>query len=1267
MLNSVQPSLYIDASIGGRSMNFLLDSGSSVTIITEKVYQGLVGAPVLRSCNLRLTTASGNNLKVLGKTDLVFKIGQHRFEQETVVAGIDGHEGIIGIDFLTGHNGELNFGTRTLKLRGHTVKISSRVHTQCARIRCRETVTIPQNSGMHFPGYVCGNMDEGIGMVEPDKFISNKNLLLAKTVIAPKKDGSVTLSILNLTPQPIKILQNTFIGSVEKIETVIGLEGEKAKVDIEIPPHLQEVLDRVSDRLTQEERGEVETLLKNYQDVFAGPGDKLGQTKVAEHYIDTGDSRPIKLPPRRLSPAQKEVVEAEVEKMLENDIIEPSTSPWAAPVVLVKKKDGTVRFCIDYRRLNTVTRKDAYPLPLIEDALDTLYGAKWFSTLDLASGYWQCSMNEADKPKTAFATHQGLYQFRVMPFGLCNAPATFSRMMQLVLGGFQWTKCLCYLDDVIVFGTTFQTALANLQEIFECLRQANLTLKTKKCTLFQTEVEYLGHIVSEAGISCNPEKLKAVAEWPQPINVSEVRSFLGLAGYYRRFIPHFSSIVSPLTALTSKTKKFQWDSQCQEAFENLKGLLTSAPILAYPNNQGDFILDTDASNTGLGAVLSQVQGGEEVVIAYASKMLNRSQRNYCTTYKELLSVVTFMRQFKHFLLGKRFLVRTDHASLIWLKKFKDPEGMLARWISVIDMYDCEIKHRQGSLHQNADSLSRKPLRPCKRGECPDCSDGDHRDGEVVPGVSELLEGGSPPVGVKVVGQGDTPVVNSNWVESWGTHQIREWQDQDEYIHQVKNLKAHLSQAPSRKGMSAFPYEVRVYCQLWDRLVMRDGVLCIKDSNETQQETYRIVAPENIRREILLQLHDSKTSGHLGRDRTTELVRKRFYWPGLSEDVRRWCRSCTQCAKRKPGPGLGRSPLRPTIAQVSQPLDRVAVDILGGLQETENGNVCIIVVSDYFTKWAEAYAVKDHTALTVADKLCTEFFSRFGIPKQLHSDRGREFESELFGLVCEKLGIEKTRTTPYRPQSDGLVERLNRTLIQMLAMYVNDNLNDWDDHLPYILTAYRSTPHVSTGCSPNLLMLGREINLPLDVMVEGPVGGAEVCCHNLYVDWLQQTMREAFGLARENLGVAAARQKNYFDRGLKARRYEIGEYVWRWYPPALGNKLGMGWSGPYKVVRKLSEVTYEIQKTPQHRPVTVHVDHIKPYWGEAVPFSWSEADGSAGPSGGDRVSPDEGGEDDVDQGIGREERDEAGEEEILHTPVRTRAGRVVRPKVIFTPQ
>ena len=943
-----------------------------------------------------------------------------------------------------------------------------------------------------------------------------------------------------------------------------GGGGETTAIGMEKRELLWSIVENSGTGLSSGEKDIFYQLLVSYADIFACSTSDLGRTDRLQHCIHTGDATPVRQPVRRVSPHRRKEVQKLLQEMLEKRVIEPSTSSWASPIVLVQKKDGSVRFCVDYRKVNDVTRKDAYPLPRIDTTLDTLHGSQWFSTLDLLSGYWQVEVAESDRPKTAFCTTEGLFQFRVMPFGLCNAPATFQRLMDLVLAGLQWSECLVYLDDVIVLGRTFEEHLCHLQSVFQRLRESGLRLKPSKCFFFRHQVQYLGHIISREGIATDPAKTDKVSTWPTPSSKRETQRFLGFAGYYRRFVKDFARIARPLHRLTERTASFVWTDECQDAFNELRRCLCSAPVLAYPDFSRPFILDTDASDVGIGAVLSQVDGeGRERVIAYGSRLLSKAERRYCVTRRELLAVVIFTQQYRPYLLGRKFQLRTDHGSLTWLRNFREPEGQLARWLERLQELDFDIIHRRGKIHTNADALSRLPCQQCGRDSHDSSSNVDVASTSLLQPLQDEL-----------------------------SDSLREAQLADPMLGPLMRGK-EAGEKPSPEQLGSVSRSTRRLLQLWQQLTVHRGILCRKfQSPDGLSSALQIVVPTALRKEILSDLHEGVVGGHLGIDKTLARLKERYYWPGHFTDVRDWCANCGTCAARKSPSPKSKAPLQSVVT--GYPLQMVAMDIVGPFPESQAGNTFVLVVADYFTRWTEAYALPNQEATTVAKKLVDQFFLRFSPPEQLHSDQGRNFESEVITEVCKLLGVVKSRTTPYHPQSDGLVERFNRTLLDMLAKAVRERPFDWEEHLPRLCLAYNSSVHPTTGYTPFYLMFGRQVRMPVDVMYGNP--NSHTTTLPQYVAGLRSSLNAAYDQVRNTMMTRLSRQKDLYDRRAHGEPFRSGDLVWL-HTPAVprghSKKLHCPWTGPYRVVSKLSDAVYRIQHPRLRRKrLVVHFDRLK---------------------------------------------------------------------------
>ncbi|KAK2918385.1 hypothetical protein Q8A73_002756 [Channa argus] len=795
--------------------------------------------------------------------------------------------------------------------------------------------------------------------------------------------------------------------------------------------------------------------------------------------------------------------------MVANDIIEPGDSPWAAPMVMVWEKMGKWRPCVDYRRLNAITKKDSYPLPRIDDALDYVAGSCWFSSLDLRSGYWQVELAPEARSKTAFTIGQGLWQFKVMPFGLCNAPATFERLMERVLKDIPRSRCVVYLDDLLVHAKGFEDAINNLAGVFMAIRQAGLRLNPAKCHLLARETQFLGHVVNEHGVTTDRAKVAAIKEWPQPTTTSELRSFLGLASYYRRFVKDFATIASTLHRVTEKGRRFEWSEACSRAFQRLKVDLSEAPVLAYPDPRQPFIVDTDASGVGIGAVLSQ--GGEtgERVVAYYSCSLSRPERNYCVTRRECW--------------------RTDHASLTWLLNFKQPEGQVARWLEILQEYDFDIQHRPGRQHGNADALSRCP---CLLDECRYCRR--HEERELGPSAAAVTTGEGEP---------------------FSREQLQQHQEMDPVLAEVRSW-LETQQRPEWPAISARGPEIKLLHSQWGSLELCDGILYRRwRAPGGGADRLQLLVPSALRAEVLRWAHGSP-------------------------------RRCAVCDSVS----TGQAELM-TVQLKKDPPNAPE----GAYGEGRRGYPGPF---SHYRGWQSLHPVPDQTATTAAQRLVEDMFSRFGVPEELHSDQGRNFESRLFAEVCQRLGVRKTRTTPLHPQSDGLVERFNRTLATQLAILTSQHQKDWDQHLPLVLWAYRTAVQESSQCTPATLMFGRELRTPVDLVFGPPpepeiTGGPELD----YLRRLKEPLSVVHQLARESQGDAGARQKRAYDGRCHGQPFAVGDNVWVYCPVrkrGLSPKLTSHWQGPGEILDRISEVVYRVRMPRKGRRVVLHRDRLAPY-------------------------------------------------------------------------
>jgi len=1000
------------------------------------------------------------------------------------------------------------------------------------------------------------HLEEGLKLLTPAPALYETKGLTTGYVIIPGYNLQVVL-VTNFSTDPVWLPMGAIVAHVEDVQgkEIIPIDERGSNGNNQHPSVTKEELrSRLGKELTPDEQEAALEVLYKHSKCFAASDIELGRCPWVEHEIDTGDAQPIAQPPYKSAWKEREEILNQVNKMKSQGIIEDSNSPWSSPVVLVKKPDGTWRFCVDYRKLNSVTVDSVYPLPIIADALNRLEGATLFSLMDLQQGYHQLTVAKDDCQKTAFVTADGLYQFKVLPFGLKGAPARFQKTMDLVLAGLRWTSCLVYIDDVVVWGSTLSQHLERLDQVLTCLERAGLKLKIKKCRFLESVLKILGHIVSRFGIAPDPEKVKAVSEFPEPdlikndtANIKLIQSFVGICSYYRRHVEGFSKIARPLTELTKKDSVFIWEEEQRKSFQSLKKALCNVALLNFPRYELPMEIYPDACGYGLGATLSQKIDGIEKPLCFASRLVSKSEANYSITELECLALVWALKKFRNYIWGCKVLVYTDHSALCWLMTKRDLAGRLARWKLSIQEHDITIIYRSGKLHVNGDSLSRYPVDYPENEEEEDVC-------LAVATVATFKDKGRDP----------------DWLKREQKHCL--W---------WKEIIKTLSGGGRHKNF-----------------IFKDGILYVRTFHH-DRVVERLCVPKCLRFDICSNYHEDMIAGHMGMTRTRNRICSRYFWPNMTEEINRFVRSCPSCQSRK---GVLRKPAGFLQSiYVEKPFEKVGIDLLGPFPLSGTGKRNIIVAVDYLTKWVEAAALPTGTTEDVVKFFMEYVFFRHGAPGQIITDRGKCFVSELAKSVTQVLQTNHKTTVAYHPQANGQVEKINHILAQMLSMYVDSNQRNWDIILPYVVFAYNTSVQESTGYTPFFLLYGREAKTPLDLLHQvssDPLLSEEIAMLPL-ADRIQRTLKETRQSVCLRMERVKAEQKRRYDETRRELKFSEGDLVLVYKPirkVGKSDKLLHRWLGPYLVLRELSPINYEVKlRSGRGKSDIVHVCKMKPYF------------------------------------------------------------------------
>ena len=1190
---------------------------------------------------------SGPSLKVLGESrrPMVLKTIQPRLSfpmKPMVVRGLAMELNISG-PWMQEHGWDQLHSQKCLKMKGIKVPLctKARMEPHQAELYMAETIRVPPNAMIICTVYAREVQE---GSLSPCEGIATGSVeFMAKTDLNPPMNALVTcdergianLALLNTSYQPIKVVRGQHFGHLtpicseekqeeypnrmcvvtpktkeqkhaEYIENFVKKarkeSEDKSSVNQPDPEemkswswdqkkrHLIDIFGLKNKACLQDPGNldEAAELLTKYWDFFSFDG-SYGHTQLVRHEIITGDAAPIKCRYRPVNPALEPELKRQLEQWLEKDVIEPSDSPWSFNLVPAKKKNGKIRWCVDWRRLNQVTRKDAYPMPSVQDNITRLAGATIFSGVDCVGAFHAIEIEAKDREKTSFATPWGSFQQRRLSFGLCNGPASYSRLTARILRDIPPGMAVGFLDDALIFSHDFQSHLLHLDTVLAAYQRAGLRLGPEKCNFFADHISFLGHEIDQHGVRPLKSHVEAVKSLSVPQFKTEARAFVGMVGYYRDHIQNFSAIAKAWTDVMGKTDQGQErlplkvSKEMVTSFKRLKEALTSEPVLGFPYFQGPkagrFILDTDFSQTQVAAVLSQQQLGKEVVIAYGSKKLSKSQRNWPSTKGELFAGLYFMNHFSYFLkfTSQPFLWRTDNAALKYIETMSCPSGIIERWLMSIADYNFEVEHRAGKKHLNADGLSRLPSHSTLTEE-------------------EMEEA----VAVHAI----TPVSQQSKLIDHNKDELRRLQMEDEdlaLVHGWLDTKEELLDASYIRGLS---HDGQVYAGM--RSCLHKDTAGVVRYTPPNQELFQpksvACVPKALRTDVIRSAHVS--GGHMAVEATLERLKKSVFFPSMRSHVQDYVTTCRDCqAKQREQP-----PQRHTLVHhpAGYPFQKCHVDYVGPFPASKrSGAKYILTIRDAFSKWIEGIPVVNTTSETTVRILERELFCRYSIPEVIVSDMAQTFESHLYKEVSKMLGIQIMDTSGYNAKANSQIERAHRDLGAILRSILEDRSESWEDALPQALFALRTHVSKSTSLAPFQIVFGRDPSAPLDVLFGPPEdklpsamkGGSEV---KEYVRRLKNRMEKAQTYVRHNLAEAVRRQRRqYF---ADKHYYLPGSKVWLFTPktkPGDSRKLSRFWTGPWIICSSIrSQVYVRIVPDPSWSKVrhskVVSVDRLKPY-------------------------------------------------------------------------
>ena len=1242
--------------------NGLLDTGADISAVSQSFFNKLkVNTRDLKPPSISFIKGAGGAVhKITAEAVLDMQIDNLKIKHRFFIVPDLHQTCILGHDFLTEYKVQISYENNTVKINDRQTQAEINLITTNSKARLTRATYIPPGTirtvQIHMPEK--GLTSDKAIMLSPSTKLTELQIALIECLV-PSHKQTAWVQIANLTQNAVKLSRKTPIADIHVIDTrdvqmlsnqnlsnVNSLRHETHKQEtINAQTHPTETktsdikFDLSNSDLNDQQKQDLLCLLREYRDCFATSMDEIGCTPLITHSIDTTDEIPVKARAYKTSPEMKRVLEDEVQTLLDNDIIEHSSSDYASPVILVRKPNNTYRLVVDFRKLNQKIKDVVFPLPLLSDVIDQIGTSKseYFSSLDLKSGYFQVPLGERYRHKTAFICHHGLFQFKRMVMGLSTSSATFQKLMNNVFKGLSWHILLCYLDDVLVHSKTFEDHLQHLRLVFDRLRLANLTLTPSKCFFATKSVKFLGHRLSKHGSSPEKSNTHAIDTFPTPRTQKQVRQFLGMAGYFRKFVKDYSRIAYPLFKLLTKETTnskghIVWTEDCDRAFKDLKRALTTEPVvLKYPTPDGQMYLTTDGSKKGVSYILSQ-EDDKGVIrpVCYGGKSLRPEQANWPVSHIELYAIILGIREYRPYLASRKFKILTDCKSLTWLKTTKHTNGRLIRWNLELMQYNFEISHLSGRQNVVADTLSRRRYNDETERHTQTSDDETDMHASDMQHMTALHSNTTNNADyVQNIANGDQTQLKHVQMQnqskmSANANELPSLLEQEKQAF-VRALQTGTDTTQTKVNVGKLQEECDELKPLYmymkydtlpnntqqaKQIVIESQQYAIlnnrlyhlyqprtKNRDPKSKLEHQLVIPKCLRPDVLHAYHDSATGAcHPGFKRTFESIRMKYYWKHMYQEVSDYTSTCTVCQEMKRDPSKRVAPLKPY--QIDPIFSRWHIDFLSGLPTTRNGNKNILLAIDSFSHITEAFALKTQSADEVAKILYENIICRYGCPTTLVADNAANFKSKIVNALCDTFHIKNQSISSYNPHSNGIIEKQVGILTQCLRTLCSETPNKWDEHLQSAMMAFRLSPSLnSTGYSPFYLMTGRHMHLPIDNILDNrpSVTG---CLHQ-YIEDMTKNLHIIRDTAKRNILKHKEIFKERYDRKSKIPNFRVGQHVYvtvEHIPVGVSRKLYPRYSGPFYITQKGKNHSYKLRHCTTNKALkyTVHANRLKLY-------------------------------------------------------------------------